>query len=58
MKVFKNGKEVKNAVVAMDAAGRPVHVNVKGVDYALSAFELKDEEAVKKTKVAPKTKKQ
>lgn len=59
MKVFQDGKEVKNATVAYYAGGQPHVVNVDGVNYDPAAFELKDEETVtKKTKPAPKTKKQ
>lgn len=54
MKVFKSGKEVKNASVVFNTSGVPVNVVVEGVTYDASAYELKDEKSVKKTKVAPK----
>jgi len=50
MKIFRAGKEVKNASVIYTPAGMPSMVNVDGVNMDLSAFELKDEKPVKKTK--------
>lgn len=49
MKVFRNGKEVSGATVIHDVSGTPVLVRVKGVEYDISAFELKEDAPVKRT---------
>lgn len=54
MKVYQNGKEVKNATVAYLPGGIPAHVTVDGVNYDPLGYELKDEEPVKKTRTASK----
>lgn len=54
MKVFKDGKEVKEAKVVFDTSGNPAVVQMKGINYDPAAFEFKDEESKTKTKEAPK----
>lgn len=48
MKVLKDGKEVK-ATVAYDQKGNPMYVTEDGVNYDVSAYELQEDEPVKKT---------
>jgi hypothetical protein len=50
MKVFQDGKEVKNAKVSYFAGGQPAHVEVEGVKFDPAAFEFRDDEPAKKTK--------
>lgn len=52
MKVLRDGKEVKNAVVAHDISGTPVEVRVNGVVYDAAAFTFEDEKQEKQTKPA------
>ena len=59
MKVFQNGKEVKDATVVYGIAGEPSLVRIKGDanDYDAAAFTFEEAKTEKKTKVAPKTRK-
>ena len=50
MKITRNGKEVKNAVVNYYAGGTPASVVVDGVAYDPGAFELTDDKLAKKTR--------
>lgn len=55
MKIFKDNKEVKDATIIYDGGGNTSFVQIDGVNYDPSAFEIKEETTKKKTKVAPKT---
>lgn len=52
MKVYKDGKEVKNAKVLYYGNGTPYVVEIDGTNYDPSAFEFKDSTDQKKTKPA------
>ena len=52
MKVLQKGKEVKDATVIFDTQGNPQHVQVKGVNYDLNAFEFEEAKTTKQTKPA------
>lgn len=53
MKILKDGKQVDDAEVIYDTAGRPDSVRIKGVFYDINAFELVDTKDVVKTKDSP-----
>lgn len=56
MKVLKDGKEVKDAQVVFDSAGRPVFVRSDGVQYDAGAFEFRDSTPTEKTATTKETK--
>ncbi len=52
MKIYRDGKEVKDAEIIFDVKGRPAFVRQDGVNYDTGAFEFEDTEGVEKTKTA------
>lgn len=49
MKVYRNGKEVKEAQVIYTPAGKPAMVRIEGVNFAIDDCEFKVEDQEKKT---------